>query len=171
MANGDISHEDIEQFIEIGTLDTTQANAVDQICNGINSDVNLVLRRLGISLPVTDNDSLEWLELTKKLGAASLSVDYLMGQDSEEENTRSQRYWDKYLARIRELIESGGDILEADFQTDPRPLNVPVSVFDSQASLEKKSMRFPQRAAAEHYEDDLVVRRSRQGYKRAIRGL
>lgn len=171
MANGDIDNSDVQAFVELATLATGRDTEIDDICTSINSDVNLILKNLGISLPVTDSDSVGWLKLTKQFGAASLTMELLAGQDTEEENTRAQRFWDRYQARLMELINSGGQNLEADFQTDPVPLSIPqpLSQFDSE--VRKRFLRFPQRAAADQFTDQKQIARTRADWKKAIGGL
>lgn len=175
MANGDIAHADIESFISLGadfpaSSDTSLTETeVDTMCSEINSDVNLILKRLGFSLPVTDSDSIAWLTQTKKFGAAAIVIHGLAAQDSEEENTRADWYWDKYQERLQELIDSGGDILEADVQDDPRPSRVPM-LSTSSARNRKRFLRFPQRAAADQYTDEATIDRTRADWKRKIEG-
>ncbi len=172
MANGDITNTDVQNFVDLGAaLSVDKASDVDEICVGINADVNLILVRLGFRMPISDTDSLGWLTLTKKLGATALSLDLLMAQDSEEENTRAERYWEKYQLRIQELLESGGDVLAgAEMQADPRPNNAPVLVGELDASQRKRFLRFPQRAAADNYDNDIAIARTRAGWRPAIRG-
>ncbi len=160
MANADISHVDVEDTINLGqSLEQDSARDITQLCAEINSDVNLYLTRLGFVLPITDTQSLDWIRLTKKYGATALALDYLMGQDSEEENTRAQRYWDRYLARIKDLLSMGIDTLPgATVQTSPRPNSAPVSVGATSNQGLMNPMRFPQRAAVEQDINDRSIR-------------
>jgi len=175
--NGDITYIDIEAFLALGhdfpetsTTTLTQSD-VDEICTNINADVNLILERLGFELPVTGTNSVEWLELTKKFGAASLVIDSLGAQNSEEENTRATRFWTRYTQRLDDLISSGGEILtDAPVQTDPMPSRVPTVYGQRVSSRRKRYLRFPQRAAADQYDDENAVRSTRAGWKSSIRG-
>lgn len=171
MANGDIANTDILVFLELGSLGTGKDTEIDTLCNEINSEVNLVLKNLGIALPVSDADSLNWLKLTKTFGAGSLTLEKFAAQDTEEENSRAQRLWERYRERLGELISSGGNILEADFQTDPIPNTLPTLVGEFDPNLRKRFLRFPQRVAADQYTDERELTRTRAGWKRAIRGL
>lgn len=171
MANGDITNTDVQAFRELGTLSSGRAAEIDLICDNINSDVNLILRNLGIVLPVTDSDSVLWLKFTKLLGASSMTMELLSGQSTEEENTRAQRDWDKYKERIDALINSGGEILEVTFSTDPIISTLPALVGVNNAEQRKRFLRFPQRAAADQYTDEATIRKTRAPWKTAIRGL
>jgi len=178
--NGDITHTDLEAFIALGSpipIDATTTldeDAADAICDSINGEVNLLLDRLGISTPVSASsspNSCEWLKLTKQLGATSLYLDGLTAQNSEDENERANRYWERYTARLQELWSSGGEILaDADTVTDPAPSRVPVVVSASTSASRKRHLRFPQRAAADQYDDELAISRTGAGWRSAIRG-
>jgi len=175
--NGNITVTEIESFIEFGasfpeSSDTTLTQSdVNDICDGINAEVNLILSRLGFEMPVTAANSVEWLELTKKFGAGSLVIDGLGGQSSEEENTRADRYWNRYMERIQELLNSGGAILDdAELQTDPLPSRVPVAYSERLSRSRKRRLRFPQRAAADQYEDESAVAATRAPWTGAIGG-
>lgn len=172
MANGDVENGDVQAFIELGAeLSATKATEVDTICGLINADVNLILANLGIALPVTDDNSVSWLKLTKLFGSTSLTLELLAGQDTEEENTRAQRYWDRYRQNIDQLLNSGGQMLEADFQTDPAPNTLPTVVGEYDASQRKRFLRFPQRAAADHHDNLRAIEKTRAGWRSAIEGL
>lgn len=175
--NGNITVTEIESFLEFGasfpeSSDTTLTQTdVNNICDGINAEVNLILDRLGFELPVTATNSVEWLELTKKFGAGSLVIDGLGAQSSEEENTRAQRYWDRYMERIQDLINSGGAILaDAVLQDDPRPSMVPVVYGQRVGARRKRYLRFPQRAAADQYDDEAAIANTRAPWTGAIGG-
>lgn len=178
MANGDIAHADIEQFIKLGrpfpatsSTGMTEDDA-DIICEDINAEVNLVLRRLGFSLPLSNATNITWVSNTKKLGASSLILDGMMAQDVDEGNTRAGRYWNRYIARLTDLVNSGGDLLDpSDKQTDPRPNNAPYLAGESTEEGMKRFLRFPQRAAADQYTDELAIRESGAGWLSAIGGL
>jgi hypothetical protein len=176
MANGDITHADIEKFIEFGAAfpessDTTLTESdVDSICDGINAEVNLVLKRLGFELPSADPDSIQWLSQTKLFGATSLTLDGLAAQNTEEENQRAERYWEKYQQRIQELIESGGDVIDAPKEDDPHPSNVPVVTGEFDNELMKRHLRFPQRAAADMFTRNEAIKKARTTWSRAIKG-
>lgn len=123
MANGDITHEDLEIFLQISPFPAVSNSAlteddIDEVAGEINAEVNLVLKRLGFALPITEDNSLKWLALTKKIGLAAWYLDNSMAQDVEEGNTRAQRYYDRYMARISSLVSSGGDLLDAPLATD-----------------------------------------------------
>lgn len=153
MANADISNVDVEDTIDLGGQDLKPdvARDINQLCVEINSDVNLYLTRLGFVLPITDTQSLDWIRLTKKYGATALALDYLVGQDSEEENTRAQRFWKRYQDRIKQLLDMGtGTLPGATVQTSPRPNSAPVAVGSTSNMSLMNPMRFPQRAAVEH---------------------
>lgn len=175
MANGDITNTDVQNFLQLNgvglTLDSETSTKVDSLCTSINADVNLILKNLGIALPISDSDSQEWLKLTKEFGATSLTLELLSAQDTEEENTRAQRFWDRYQSRLADLINSGGNLLEADFQTDPIPNTLPALVGQFDASLRKRFLRFPQHAAAVQFDNEQEIARTRAGWKQAIRGL
>jgi hypothetical protein len=177
MANGDIAHADVEAFIKMGqpfpsSSETTMTETeADSICNEINADVNLILKRLAFSMPISDSDSLEWIKFTKLNGASAIILDGLLAQDSEEGNTRAQRYWDRYMARLNKLVESGGEILQADRETDPQPNRIPTIVGEWDSSQRKRFLRFPQRAAADHHDNDSEIASTGAGWKSAIRGL
>lgn len=163
MANGDIQHADVESFLSFGAAFPTAAtsegvlteNEVDGICDDINSDVNLVLRRLNITLPITDSDALNWLDLTKKWGACSIVLDSLKAQDTEEENTRSQRFWDRYMSRLEKLWESGGEILPGVSYNDDNPTTIP-----TQKSSVTTALRFPQLAFVTHRNNQARIRQA-----------
>jgi len=177
VANGDIAHADVEGFLKLGapfpaSSDTTMTETeADAICDEINADVNLVLKRLGFALPISDADSLQWLTFTKLLGASSVILDGLLAQDSEEDNTRAQRYWDRYMDRLTKLVESGGDLLDADMETDPQPNRVPTLVGAWSDESRKRFLRFPQRAAADQYDHESELASTSAAWKSATRGL
>jgi hypothetical protein len=177
MANGDIAHADVEGFLKLGaTFPTSSDTAMtetdaDSICNEINADVNLLLKQLGFSLPISDADSLQWLTFTKLNGAASIILDGIMAQDTEEENTRAQRYWERYMARLTKLVDSGGEILQAERDSDPQPNRVPIVVGEWDNQQRKRFLRFPQRAAADQYDDTSEVASTGASWKSAIRGF
>lgn len=178
MANGDITHEDVEEFIILGrpfpaaSATGMDEKSADSICDEINAEVNLALWRLGFSNPLASADNINWAKNTKKFGASSLILDGMLAQDTEEGNTRARRYWDRYLARLTQLINSGGDILDGtDKQTDPRPTNTPLLVGDGTGDGDKRYLRFPQRAAADQFTDEKATRESGAGWKGAIGGF
>jgi hypothetical protein len=177
MANGDVDHADIEAFLTLGEpfpadSDTTMTEAdADAICDDINAEINLILKRLGFQMPITDTDSLTWLSLTKKFGAGALVLDGLMAQSTQEENTRAQRYWDRYETRRMQLAESGGEILDAAMETNPQPNRMPVLVGEHSDEGRKRYLRFPQRAAADHYDNDAEIAATGASWTNAIRGL
>lgn len=178
MANGDITHADVEGFIKLGrAFPTTSetgmtATEADGICTEINSEVNLALNRLGFVNPLTNADNINWAKNTKLFGASSLILDGMLAQDTEEGNTRAKRYWDRYLARLTQLVNSGGDILDgSDKQANPRPTNTPLLVGDGTSDGDKRNLRFPQRAAADEFTDKRAVRDSGADWKDAIRGF
>lgn len=177
MANGDIAHADVEGFLKLGqnfpsasstTMTETEADA---ICDEINADVNLVLKRLGFALDISDADSLQWLKFTKLFGASAVILDGLLAQDSEEDNTRAQRYWDRYMERLTKLVDSGGELLDADRESDPQPNRVPTLVGEWDDEKRKRFLRFPQRAAADQYDHESAIASTRAPWKSAIRGL
>lgn len=175
--NGNITYVDIESFLATGqsfpvTSDTTFSQSdVNDICDNINAEVNLVLERLGFEMPVTAANSVEWLELTKKFGAASLVIDGLGAQNSEEENTRATRFWERFSDRLNDLMNSGGEILtDATVQTDPMPSRVPTVYGQRVGARRKRYLRFPQRAAADQYDDEAAATQTYAGWKSAIRG-
>jgi hypothetical protein len=95
----------------------------------------------------------------------------LLGQDTEEGNTRGERYWNRYLARLSQLLDSGGDILDgSDKQTDPRPSTMPRSVGDASGDYKKRNLRFPQRAAADQFTDERDTADVNAPWKGAISG-
>lgn len=175
MSNGDITNTDVQDFFSLNgvslELSSENATKVDGLCTSINSDTNLVLKNLGISLPISDNDSNEWLKLTKQFGAGSLTLELLESQDTEEENTRAQRFWDRYKERLAELMASGGSLLEADFEADPRPNTLPTLTAELSSFRAMRHLRFPQRAAADQFVDEAEIAKSRASWKQAIRGL
>ena len=177
MANGDIAHADVEGFLQLGqpfpsASDTTMTEAeADGLCDHINAEVNLVLKRLGFALPITATDSLQWLEMTKKFGSSALILDGLLAQDSEEDNTRATRLWNLYEKRLQQLIDSGGDLLDAPMETDPQPNRVPVLAGEWSDESRKRFLRFRQRARADHYDNDIAISQTRASWKSAIRGL
>jgi len=179
MANGDITHADVEGFINLGRdFPTTSTNPgvmteaeADSICTEISSEVNLALNRLGFGLPLSNSDNINWARNTKLFGASAIILDGLLGQDTEEGNTRAQRYWDRYIARLTQLMESGGDILDgSDKQTDPRPSTMPRGVGDASGDWKKRYLRFPQRAAADQFTDEREVGKISAPWKGAIAG-
>lgn len=180
MANGDITHADVEGFINLGRdFPSTSTNPgvmieseADSICTEISAEVNLALNRLGFSLPLANTNNISWARNTKLFGASAIILDGLLGQDTEEGNTRASRYWERYMARLSQLIESGGDILDgSDKQTDPRPSTMPRGVGDASGETEKRYLRFPQRAAADQYTDEANVRSIGAAWRRAIGGF
>jgi len=158
--NGDITHTDIESFLKIGSAFPTTSNTtlteddVDALCTSINSEVNLILTDLGFSLPITATDSIQWLKMVKQHGAGSLVLDGLASQATEENNTRAQRLWDRYRSWLDQLIESGGDILDAPKQTDPVPSTLPVVFGQYDEAHRKRYLRFPQRARVDHLDNE-----------------
>lgn len=147
------------------------ASEADALCNEINAEVNLWLKRLGFSLPIMDSDSLTWLQLTKTLGASAYVLDGLMASDAEQDNTRASRLWDQYEKRLQILRDTGGEILGAERQTSPRPCNVPILVGEYDDSQRKRFLRFPQRAAADQYDDEREIADTDADWAAAIRGL
>lgn len=175
--NGDITYIDIEAFLALGqefpvTSNTTLTqDDVNAICDNINAEVNLVLTRLGFAMPVTAPNSIEWLELTKKFGAASLVIDGIGAQNSEEENNRASRFWSRFTDRLKTLVEGGGQILtDATVETDPMPSRVPTVYGQRVSSRRKRYLRFPQRAAADQYDDETAISRTNASWKSSIRG-
>jgi hypothetical protein len=76
------------------------------------------------------------------------------------------------LARLTQLVNSGGDILDGtDKQDDPRPNNSPLLVGDGSSDGEKRFLRFPQRAAADQYTDEKAIRESGANWKSATGGF
>jgi hypothetical protein len=178
MANGDITHADVEGFIKLGYKFPASSNTAmteaeaDSICDEINSEVNLALKRLGFSLPLGDADNINWTRATKLFGASSIILDGILGSDTEEGNTRATRYWDRFLARLSQLIDTGGAILEdSDRQTDPRPNNQPILYGKSDSEGEKRFLRFPQRAAADHYDNEESILDVGASWRTRIRGF
>lgn len=177
MANGDVTHTDVEGFLQLGyplpeTSNTTMtAGEADALCNEVNSEVNLWLKRLGFALPITDADSLTWLQFTKTLGASAYILEGLMAQDVEQDNTRATRLWDQYEKRLQVLRDTGGEILDAARQTSPRPCNVPILVGEYDDAQRKRFLRFPQRAAADQYDDEAEIADTDADWVTAIRGL
>ncbi|MBD3260294.1 MAG: hypothetical protein GF334_01230 [Candidatus Altiarchaeales archaeon] len=175
--NGDITHVDIEELLELGSeFPTTSSSTltesdVDALCDSINREVNLVLRNLGLALPITDADSVAWLKLTKQFGAGSIVLDGLSSQATEEENTRADRWWNRYQERLDQLINSGGDVLETPTETDPRPNTVPVVFGEWDDERRKRFLRFPQRAAADHFTNHQEIRDTGADWKGAIGGF
>jgi hypothetical protein len=179
MANGDILHADVEGFINLGRdFPATSTNPgvmieaeADSICQEISSEVNLALNRLGFGLPLSNTNNINWARNTKLFGASAIILDGLLGQDTEEGNTRAQRYWDRYINRLSQLMDSGGDILDGeDKQTDPRPSNMPLGVGDASGDYKKRNLRFPQRAAADQYTDERETAKVNAPWKGAIAG-
>lgn len=177
MANGDVTHAEIEAFLKVGapfpsssstTLTETEADA---LCGEVNAEVNLALKQLGFSLPISDTDSLTWLKLTKTLGSAAYILDGLMAQDTQEDNTRAQRLWTMYERRLSKLFESGGEVIQADRQADPRPTNVPIAVGEWEDQQRKRFLRFPQRAAADQYDDEVAIHDTSADWYTVVRGL
>lgn len=178
MANGDIQHADVEGFIKLGykfpaTSNTAMTEAeADSICDEINSEVNLALKQLAFSLPLGNADNINWARNTKLFGASSIILDGILGADTEEGNTRADRYWDRYLARIAQLFDSGGSNLEdSDRQSDPRPNTQPILYGKTTSDGEKRSLRFPQRAAADQYDDEEATRNVGASWRRSIGGF
>lgn len=178
MANGDILHADVEGFIKLGykfpaTSNTAMTEAeADSICVEVNSEVNLVLLQLAFSLPLGNSDNINWARNTKLFGASSIILDGILGHDTEEGNTRATRYWDRYLARITQLMNSGGATLDdSDRQVDPQPNNQAILYGKTDSEGEKRFLRFPQRAAADHYDNDRAIRNVGASWRRAIGGF
>jgi hypothetical protein len=178
MANGDIQHADVEGFIVLGRPLPTTSNTgmteaeADGICDEINAEVNLVLKRLGFGLPLGVAENILWAKGTKLFGASSLILDGMLAQDVEEGNTRAGRYWDRYLARINQLIDSNGDILDPDdiSTDDPIASTSPRLVGDTSSEGQKRFLRFPQRAAADQSTDEQAIRDSGASWRSAIAG-
>lgn len=175
MANGDVTYTDVEGFIKLGrafpetsSTTMTQDDAAN-ICSDINAEVNLILKRLGFALPMTDADSIRWVRLTKLNGAACYTIDGLMAQDSEEGVTRAERYCERYQARLNQLVNSGGEILDADKQTDPRPTSSPLLVGGDEQ--DKRYLRFPQRSRADEYDNKQGIEDSGAPWVDYIRGF
>jgi hypothetical protein len=180
VANGDITHADVEEFIKLGRdFPATSTNPgvmleseADGICEEISSEVNLWLKRLGFGLPLSNSDNINWARNTKLFGASSLILDGIMAQDSDEGNTRAGRYWTRYLARMNSLYDSGGDILDpGDKQTDPRPQNTPYLAGEASEDGQKRYLRWAQRAAADQYTDEEAIRSSGASWKSVIGGF
>lgn len=158
--NGDITHTDIEAFLKLGSTFPATSNTtlteddVDALCTSINSEVNLILADLGFALPVTTTQSVAWLKMVKQHGAGSLTLDGLAALSTEENNTRAQRFWDRYRSWLDQLIESGGDILDAPKQTDPIPSVLPVVFGQYDEAHRKRFLRFPQRARVDHLDNE-----------------
>jgi hypothetical protein len=163
MANADISHVDIEDTVNFGEpLSEAAARDIGDLCDEINSDVNIYLTRINFVMPITDSQSLDWIRLTKRMGATALAIDYLMGQASEEENTRAQRYWKRYQERISTLVSMGKNTLPgAAVETSPRPNSLPVVVDKGSDMALWNPMRFPQRAAVEQEVNRATIRKGK----------
>ena len=177
MANGDVTHAEVEGFLQFGNPFPSSSNSTmteteaDSRCSEVNAEVNLALKRLGFSLPIADTDSLTWLQMTKTLGASAYILDGLMAQDTQQDNTRAQRLWTMYERRLSQLLESGGEIIQADRTVDPMPSNVPIIVGEWDANMRKRFLRFPQRAAADQYDDETATRDTDADWSTAIRGF
>lgn len=173
MANGDIDFTNIEEMVDFGDpLTEENRQRCNEICDHINAEVNLVLKRLGFNLPIASADSNQWLELTKKFGATSLVLDMLGAQNTEEENTRAQRFWDRYLMKLEELYSSGGALLDEDVSgADTVPSRVPILAGEYGDEQMKRYLRFPQRAAADQFTDERAIRQRPTTWSGAIKGF
>ncbi len=177
MASGDVTHAEVEGFLQLGypfptASDSTMTESeADACCNSINAEVNLWLKRLGFSLPITNTDDVTWLQFTKTLGSSAYILDGLMAQDSEQDNTRAKRLWDMYEQRLQTLRDTNGEILQTERDSGVRPTNLPMVVGEYSSGYGKAHMRFPQRAAADQYDDEIAINESGGDWASAIRGL
>lgn len=144
--NGDITSDDVVSSIEFGPVSEDAHVKIDEICATINGEVNMYLARVGFA-ELTDDRAIAWAKLTKSFGAISLTIEMFAGQDTDEENSRAQRLWDRYQNRLNELLSSNGMILSelGGATVINRLPTVPSGVRGRQRKL-----RFPQAAAATH---------------------
>lgn len=144
--NGDITAAEVAQTINFGPLTEESTAKIDTICDNINGEVNLYLDQVGHAI-LTNPKAISWAALTKKFGAASLAIEMFAGANTDEENSRAQRLWDRYQDRLRELLSTGGAILG---DTATEIINrLPTVPRNSRRA--GRVARFPQSAAIAHH--------------------
>jgi len=172
--NGDIDYAEVENILKLGqpfpeTSDKllTQAD-VNELCDWINADVNIILERLSFVMPITDEKSLDWIEHTKAIGAARWALDAIGAQNETEQRSRAEEFWNEYLRRLGLLESSGGSILPADRVPGSRggasvmPYVPTLDAVGANSVLGRSylrsKMRLPQLARVQHGDNEETLR-------------
>jgi len=175
MANSDVTYTEVQSFLSesfgttdaAGSLTQTEVNA---LANQINAEVNNILNRLGISLPVTHTDALQWLLFTKTIGSAAYVLDSMYALSGDEDNERVKRFWNLYEARLRQLLENGASMFPGiAMQSSPKPQSMPIIYGKNTNDGLKRYLTFRQRAAADQYDNDVALGSIRANWKTALR--
>lgn len=157
MANGDVTHADVEKMIG-GTAFTSQSNPltdteVDSFCDFINNDVNLALQAAGFTLNLTHANNISWAQMTKQFGASAVTLDAIYAL-SDAESDRAQRWWEIYEKRLQQLKDDPGILNDSDLDTDADPQFAPTLVGYYGSDGRKRHLLFRERAAVQQGDDE-----------------
>jgi len=156
MANGDITHTDVEGLIQNFNA-TSQSNPtdteVDAFCSFINIEVNLALEAAGFSLDLTHANNISWAKMTKLFGAGAMTLDAIYSLvDAESE--RAQRWWETYERRLQQLKDDPGILDDSDLDTDAEPQFGPTLVGWNTSDGRKRHLLFRERAIVQQGDDE-----------------
>lgn len=169
MANGDVTYVQVEEFIQLSsplpeTSETSISQAdVNQICEYVNAEVNLVLVELGFVLPLSPDpsDGVTWVQFTKTLAASAYTLLGINAQAGDEGIVeQANQLLTRYQNRTTQLIESGGELIGGLESTITlRPSRVPVALMETTSdeirkSIVRRKLRFEQLVRAERYENE-----------------
>tara|TARA_Y100000310_G_scaffold291990_1_gene320365 strand:- start:2262 stop:2777 length:516 start_codon:yes stop_codon:yes gene_type:complete len=167
MANGDVSHADVEGFIQEITFSSTTNPTdaeVDTYCDWINNEVDAYLEESGFELNLAVTRNITWAQFTKMLGSSAFTLDAMFALH-DAESPRANRWWDLYNKRIDHLRSTGGRLLDnSDRDNSSEPQYVPTLVgFQDR----RRNNLFRERAAVQHFDDADSLRISRERWKTA----
>jgi len=169
MANGDVNHTNIEEFIQdvswSSTSNPTEAE-VETLCNYINNEVDSELVAAGFALDLAVTRNITWAEFTKLIGASALVLDAMYAvMDAESE--RAARWWAQYNSRLERLRDSGGNILDADdLDSSADPQYAPTLIgFNDR----RRHLPFRERAIVQQWDDAQGLRATRASWKQHLR--
>ena len=167
MANGDVSHADVEGFIQDMTFSSTSNptdTEVDEYCDWINNDVNAYLEESGFELNLAVTRNITWAKFTKMLGASAMALDAMFALH-EAESPRAVRWWADYNKRIDHLRATGGRMLDnEDRDNSSEPQYAPTLIgFQDR----RRNNLFRERAAVQQFDDSQSLRVSRERWKAA----
>jgi len=169
VANGDVTHADVEGLIQDITFSATSnptETEVDAFCDFVNNDVNSQLQASGFALDLAVARNITWAQFTKLLGAGAVTLDAIYAL-REAESARAERWWGQCEKRLDHLKRSGGDFLDAaDRDTSAEPQYTPVLVGYSD---KRRHLLFRERAAVQQYDDERGLAATSAAWKGRMR--